>query len=215
MPMYYYVLPGRTFHRQISPALAASWQQRSFAPCRDLCASLAESLASPGGDYLQSAKPLLCQAAQGLSFDRLYWTHLVGEILVYSAVRMPEIPVSPETLCCLLAPACNGEDRRGREQWAPVEQACYGSQDLLFGGKHFRPEKVGWNDHSDIVRLADYLAAVEPARWDVADLRPLADAAGDEELGEELEFAREWFPALCELYQSAHAEEHIIVCESL
>jgi hypothetical protein len=216
MPIYYYVIPGPAFHEQICPALSASWKERSFAPCRDLCAGLATAcLGAPGCHFLQSAKPLLCQAAQALPFDRLYWSHLVGEILVYSAVRMPEVPLSPETLGELLAAAQEAEEGRYGGRLGSIEQAGYGSRDLIFGGKYYRPGQVGWNDHADVTRLAADLAAFDPRAWDLVKLRPRWERTSEAERDEELDFVREWFPALRELYQQAEAERDVVVCETL
>jgi hypothetical protein len=128
---------------------------------------------------------------------------------------MPEVPLSPETLGCLLAPAYDGEVARHRGWLAPVKQACYGSRDLVFGGKYYRPEQVGWNDHADVTCLAADLAGIDPAVCDVADLLPLRGMASEAETEEELEFVREWFPALRELYQQAQAERNVVICERL
>jgi hypothetical protein len=172
-------------------------------------------LSSGERDFLQSNEPLLFQVARGLPFDRVFWTHLVGEILTYSAVEMPEIPLAPATLCGLLNPARDLERTRERVRMTPIEQVHYGSRDLILGAGFYRPDQVGWNDNDDVQRLAGFLAALKPDRWKATDLPVLDEAVSEEERAEELEFICEWFPALREFYQRAHTEQHIVVCEEL
>ena len=97
----------------------------------------------------------------------------------------------------------------------PIQQAHFGSRYLLFGNKAYRPEQAGYNAASDVARLGDYLLAQCPDRWEVRDLAALQGIRDDTERAEELEFAREWFPALGELYQRARARKQAIVCEIL
>jgi hypothetical protein len=152
---------------------------------------------------------------EGLSFDRACWRHLVGEVLLYGAAELPELEIAPETLCCLLAPEPYREGIVPRERLAPIQQAHYGARDLVFGGGYYRPEHAGYNDSDDVARLAAYLAAVDPTRWRVADLANLREMTDETERLEELEFAREWFPALCELYQRAGECNRVVVCEMI
>ena len=202
------------FSRRISPALAASWQQRSFEPCRPLCTELMPAaLAFGDACHTDANEALLCKIAQGLPFDRHFWQVLVGEVLLYGAAELPQIQIAPETLCCLLAPGTyrHGEVRRGC--FAAIQQVHFGTRLLLFGTRCYRPECAGYNDIRDVVRLAEYLAAQMPETWTVADLAELRDMVDDEERQEELEFAQESFPALCEMYQRAKAHGQLVVCE--
>jgi len=162
-----------------------------------------------------SEEPLVCKAARSLTFDRHFWNLLVSELLVYSAAEMPEIQITPETLCCLLAPEIYRQTPVPRACFAPIQQAYFGPRQLLFGTLCYRAEQAGYNDTEDVARLSLYVAAQSPDRWTVADLAGLRDIADEEEREEELEFAREWFPALVELYQRAAARRQIIVCEKL
>ena len=70
-------------------ALAASWRQRSFEPCRDLCTALVPAARSYAERYhTGSSEPLLCQVAAGLPFDRAYWRSLAGEVLLFAALHI-------------------------------------------------------------------------------------------------------------------------------
>jgi hypothetical protein len=216
MPLYFLLLDAPLFHDAIRPALAAAWRLRSFEPCRPLAARLQPAIrAFTERYYLGVEEPLLAQVSRGLPFDRHYWTLLAGEALLYAAVEVPEFQTAPETLCCLLAPEQCRADDVPRERFAPIQQVHFGSRDLDFGGKLYRPEQAGYNDPADVARLTAYLDAVDPTRWSTTDLEPLAGLADEEERGEELAFVRDWFPALQELYRRAKEQGCIVVCELL
>lgn len=214
--IYFYVLDSRSFFESIRPALSASWQQRSFLPCRELCRSLVlRAKDFFAGHQLSSEEPLLRKVARGLAFDRRFWHHLVGEVLMFSAALVPEIQTAPETLCCLLAPDMFREGACTRARFAPIQQAHFGSRDLVFGGSYYRPEFAGWHDPDDVVRLHDYLSAQKPDQWTTADLEMMPGLCSDAERAEELAYAREWFGPLCGLYRGACDRNQIIVCEVL
>jgi hypothetical protein len=216
MPMYYMLLDAPLFHRQIVPALAASWRERSFEPCRPLCRDLVPAARDFASKYhIGPDELLLAKVARDLPFDRHYWQLLVGEVLLVAAAELPEVPTTPETLCCLLAAHLYGGTPGSREGFAPIEQAHFGTHYLLFGAHAYRPEDAGYNDVADVTRLADYLEAQEPARWTVDDLAPLRDAEDEWERAEELEIAREWFPVLRGLFRWAQEQGRVIVCERL
>jgi hypothetical protein len=216
MPVYYMVLDGDWFEQEMVPALTASWQQRSFEPCRTLCTALLPAAQSFAVQYhTGSEQPMLALAAQGISFDRRYWQLLVGEILLFAAAEIPEIQICPETLCCLLAPDHSERHAVSLEQAVPIQQAHFGSRDLLFGPRPYRPGHVGYNNRDDVCRLLAYLDAQQPDRWTPTPLQALPNLADDEERGEELAFAREWFPALQGMYRRAQDRGQVIVCELL
>jgi hypothetical protein len=216
MSVYYMLLDADLFSRRMSPALAASWRLRSFEPCRPLCADLAAAAcAFTEHFHTGPEEPLVCKVARDLPFDRHFWHLLVGELLLYAASEVPEIQIAPETLCCLLAAGTYRQGAVPRGCFAPIQQAHFGTRELVFGSHYYRPEHVGYNDPEDVTRLRDYLAAQDPDRWQLADLAGLRDIADDEERREELDFAREWFPVLGELYQRASARRQVIVCENL
>jgi hypothetical protein len=204
MPLYFLLLDAAAFHTAIKPALVASWRQRSFAPCRELCRQLQVNVQAFTQRYhLGSELPLLAAAADGaLTFDRVLWQHLAGEMLWFGAADIPEIITSPEVLTVLLA------DERAR-------QTLYGSQDLLFGGGYYRPDHAGWNDTAAVAQLADYLAGVRPGTWTADVLIGLPQFVDDRERAEELEFVRDWFASLVELYGQAAQRRQIVVCETL
>lgn len=214
MSIYFILLDGPMFHERIVPALAASWRQRSFAPCRALCAELRPAVeAFRAGFFAGGDDPLLTQVERGLPFDRRWWRALVGEVLLFGAAEVPELQTTPEALCCLLAPDQYRQERPvSREGFAPIQQAHFGSRDLAFGAAMYRPDQVGLNDRADTARLADYLAQVDPERWTAAGLAGLHGMT-EVDREEELEFVREWFPALRELYRGAATRAQVIVCE--
>ena len=214
MADYFLVLDCDCFERAVRPPLAAAWRERSFGPCRDLCANLLPSARAYAERYhTGSDEPLLAKVAAGLPFDRTYWRSLVGEVLLFTAVEIPEFQTCPDTLCYLLAPgACDAG--LSREQLPQIRQAHEGSRDLTFGAAVYRPEHAGYNNAADLARLADYLAGIDPARWKVADLG-VREGEDADDLADELDFAREWFPVLASLYRRCRELGRVIVHESI
>jgi hypothetical protein len=102
-----------------------------------------------------------------------------------------------------------------RERYVPIQQVLRGSRDVTFGAAVYRPEQAGYNDLDDVTRLAGYLAAVQPERWTVDDLRLLRDVEDEDERADELAFVREWFPVLVELYRRCQAAGRVLVIESI
>lgn len=216
MADYFLCLDAETFLERIRPALAASWQRRCFHPCRSLCADLLPAAREYCRRFHGSEEEtLIAKVAEGIPFDRACWRFLAREVLLFAAVEIPEFPSNAETLCCLLAPARNRRETADREQFAPIEQALWGSRDVTFGSAIYRPDQAGYNGPDDVARLADYLAAVGPQQWTVDDLRPLRNLADDEERADELAFVREWFPVLVELYQRARVGKRILIIENI
>jgi hypothetical protein len=208
MPLYFLLHDAARFDGELRPALAAAWRRRSFEPCRPLCAALAPAAVAFAERYHTGHdEPLLAQVARGSApFDRDFWRLLVGEVLLYGAGSVPEIVTAPDTLSHLLA---------GPDDAAPIRQAHFGSHNLVFGGGFYRPDAAGYNDRTDVSRLADYLASVDPSTWTVADLAGLRAFADDEERADELAFARDALPPLAELYQGARDAGQVVVCEVL
>ncbi len=216
MAEYFLCLDGETFTRHIRPALAASWRQRSFDPCRALCVELLPAALDYARRYhTGDEETLVSCVARGLSFDRASWRLLVGEVLLFAAAEIPEFPSNAETLCCLLAPESYRDGTTIREPFAPIQQALHGSRDLTFGTAVYRPEQAGYNDAGDVARLAAYLAAVRPESWTVDDLRELRGVDDEDDRADELAFVREWFPVLVELYQRAQTRRWVLVIESI
>jgi hypothetical protein len=215
MPIYFMLLDAPLFQGEIRPALSASWRQRSFEPCCSVCAALALAARAFVEKYHAGPdEPLLLKVGQGLPFDRHFWTLLAGELLLFAAAEIPEFQTAPDTLCCLLAPEQYQEGDVPRERFAPIQQAHFGTRDLVFGGKAYRPGQAGYNDTDEVDRLSAYLACVNPDQWSVAGLASFP-AEDDEERAEELECVRDWFPALRQLYERAHEFKQLVVCEIL
>jgi hypothetical protein len=215
MALYHLILDADLYYATLQPALSTSWQHRSFAPCQ----ALAETLRPAARDFTErfqiAEEPLLLRLKPEMRFDRTLWRALVGEALWFAAAAIPELQTLPATLGCLLAPKQPGHEDVPRDRFAPIQQAHFGSRDMVFGGGFYRPEHAGWNDPADVARLADYLTGIDSARWTPADLQTLPELADEEERGEELEFAREWFPALLQLYQQARQRRQVVVCETI
>jgi hypothetical protein len=205
MVHYFYLLNRRRFEESLRPALTASWRARSFAPAQPLCGDIAAAGQAP-------AEALVRLVAAGLSFDRRVWQALVGECLVLAADDVPRLEVAPATLIALLAPHRLGLEPIPRASASPVEQMHFGSRDLRFGA-FYRPDHVGWNDVDDVRRLLAWARTVDPRRWSPASLARLPEFADEMEREEELAFARDWWPALVDLYAAAQGAEQIIVCE--
>jgi hypothetical protein len=216
MAEYFLCLNGETFLNEIRPALAASWRVRSFEPCRSLCDQLLPAVRAYMQRYhLGEEETLVAHVAAGLVFDRAYWRQLVGEVLLFAAVEIPEFQSNAETLICLLAPEQYRRETSVREQFAPIQQVFRGSRDVTFGAAVYRPEHAGYNDADDVTRLAAYLASVDSRHWSLDDLRALPDMQNDDERADELAFIREWFPVLVDLYQRARSAKHVLVIEDI
>ncbi len=206
MPLYFLPIDADLFHQEIVPALSASWKQRRFAPCRPLCDRLRPAAQAfldrygPG-----SAPPLVCQDVAALPFGRAVWKYLVGEILLYSVADLPDLPTAPDTLACLV-----GVDY---SWW--IEQAHFGSRDLVFGRALYHPGRAALNNRTDVDRLTAYLASIDPDTWTADALLPLTDLPTAEDRAEELAFARECLDALRTLYAEARRQRQVVVCENL
>src|SRR5579885_1983439 len=155
MAEYFLCLSAETFLRQIRPALTDSWRQRNFAPCRALCNHLLPAARA----YAQSCRlgqeqTLIAKIAEGIPFDRACWRLLVSEVLLFSAVEIPEFPTNAQTLSCLLAPESYHRAAIDRTHFAPIEQVLRGSRDVTFGPAVYRPDQAGYNDPDDVARLA-------------------------------------------------------------
>src|SRR5436305_14667382 len=131
MSLYFFIHEAERFASVIRPALAASWAQRSFVPCRPLHEALLPEVRSfQDRFHAGHDEPLLCRLEQELPFSRAAWRLLVGEVLLYGAAEIPEVATVPETLTRLLAPErAAGESRA---EFAPIQQAHFGSHDLTF-----------------------------------------------------------------------------------
>jgi hypothetical protein len=202
MALYFLLLDRSTFDEQLSPALAACWRQRSFAPCRGICQQLQPAARAFAVRYhLGHGQPLMTEVIEGLPFNRVLWQHLAGELLWFSAAEIPELQTDVQGWTALLGP---------RAQPA-LTQVHRGSRDLRFGGGFYRPDHAAWNDSADVARLADFLAAVRPGTWRPEDL----PGVPPEEGAEELALLREWFGPLAAMYRAAAERRQVIVCETV
>ncbi len=209
MSDYFLVLDALLLGDQIRPALTAAWRQRSFDPCRGLCNSLLPAARAYAERYhVGSDEPLMSRVVAGLPFDRAFWRALVGEVLLFAAAEVPELQTCEETLVRLLAP--------GTDPWQrpPIVQAHRGSRDLTFGAVVYRPDYAGYNNRTDVARLADYLASVRPERWTAADLAAV-EGISEEDAADEVEFAREWFPVLADLFCRVRERGQVLVHERM
>jgi hypothetical protein len=212
MADYFLVLDAALFAEQLRPALAASWRQRSFAPCQAVCAAVLPAARAYAERYHVGAdEPLVSRVVAGLSFDRVFWRSLVGELLLFAATEIPEFQTCEETLVQLLAPGGDPSNQPPRPEMPPIMQAHRGSRDLTFGAAVYRPEHAGLNDRDDVARLAEYLASVRPVQWTAAALVGM----DEEDADDEIEFAREWFPELVDLFRRVNERGQVIVHERM
>ena len=201
--------------QKLRQALADCRRQRSFEPCRAFCDELLPVVRDFAERYhLGSEQTLLAAVAEGLPYDRGYWRSLVGELLLCGADEVPELQTAPDTLCRLLAPECWRNETLPREQYPPILQAHFGARDLVLGG-FYRPEAAGLNNAEQVARLSAYLAAFDPERWTTVALRVCPELTDEEERVEELEFARQCFLELQEMYQAAALKGQVVVCETI
>jgi hypothetical protein len=215
MPLYYLIEDAEQFHCEVRPALTASWRMRSFAPCVPLChrlGGLARDFAIRF--HLGDQESLVALVAGGLPFDRAFWAQLVGEILWFAAVDIPEIESNLDALRLLIDPAASASCELARTDWPPIVQAHLGSRDLIFGGGFYRPQSAGWNDVQDVQRLNGFLTAVRPEEWKASNLANLPDLP-PQEREEELAFVRDWFPSFQELYRGMALNRQVVICEEV
>ena len=132
---------------------------------------------------------------------------LASEVLLFSAAELPELETPLATFAALL----HQEVTDDRPRFPPIQQAIQGSRDVAFGGAFYRPDHAGWNDLDDVRRLSDWLATVDGTAWRDEDLLEFAE----EDRADELEFAREWFPALSQMYWRAADQGWVIACETV
>jgi hypothetical protein len=196
MADYFLLLAAADFEARARPALAECWRRRTFEPARALCAGLLPAARAYAERYHTGPEPpLLAAVADGLPFDRGRWRAVVGEVLLFQAAEIPEIQTAEEALARLLDPVL-------------VRQAHRGSRDLTFGAAVYRPDHAGYNDRADVARLAAALSAARPETWSATQL-------SGEDAEEELEYVREWFPALADLYRRAQQRGQVVVIESI
>jgi hypothetical protein len=215
MPLYFLLHDARAFQDEMAPVLAECWRRRSFDPGRDFFARLAAAAAEFAHRYHTGADEPLAAKAADLPFRRDIWRHLTGEALFFGAAVIPELEVDADAYLRLLAPLAARATDTPRGQFAPIQQALFGSRDLCFGGGYYRPEAAGWNDLADVAHLTAALSAIDPERWTVAELAADRLDLSAEDAADELAFAREWFPALADLYRQSLAAVRVVVCEQL
>jgi hypothetical protein len=149
-----------------------------------------------------------------LSFDRGTWRTLIGELLLFAADDIPEIPDIFATLALLLDPMTPWATD-DRQAFGPWHRLCRGTRDLRFGGVFYRPEKAGINDVDDVCKLAAYLATIDLTRRTPADLQILPGLDSAEDRAGELEFIKDAFPTVRRLYEHARQHRQVIICEEI
>ncbi len=210
----YFLVHDRTiFEQRLRPALAAAWQQRSFGPCLDVCRDWSPAARDYAERYhVQPDGILLLLVEKGLRFDRALWRTLAGELMLFAACEVPEIPRHVDSLLHLLAPSSPDDDPR--QSRPAIHQALYGSRDLRIGPALYRPEHTGYNNAKDVERLADYLASVWEEDW-TTEHPALADLEDSEDREFEISFAREWLAVLARLYRRSAEAGRVMVLENL
>jgi hypothetical protein len=215
MADYFLVHDPDVLDGQLRPALARTWRLRSFAPCVDFCTSCTAAARDQAVRFhLPFDQTVLAHVADGLPFDRTLWRTLAGELLLFAALDVPELPLPAATLSCLLSGDHAPQRPVDRALFAPIHQALYGARELTFGPIAYRPDQAGLNARDDVARLAAYLAGVRPDNWSARDLYCLADL-DEADRDDELELAGEWWPALVDLYQRCVAAGYVLVLEQI
>jgi hypothetical protein len=201
--MLYFLLHDAIAFRRIATALGASWRRRNFGPIVELAVEFDPIFTAFADRFHLTAdeRPLLTQLTADQPFGRRLWRHIAGEILLYAAADAPAIQTAPDTLAAIVAP----------DQITTIQQAHVGSRELDFDGVPYRPGHAGLNDVTDVARLVDEFAVVNPAHWSEGNL----PATNDDDAAEELAFARECFTALCDVYRQARACGQVVACEDI
>jgi hypothetical protein len=212
---YFLVHDRAVFEDRLRPALAAAWRERSFLPCVELCREWSSAARDQAARlHIDCDEILLFQIPNRLPFDRAFWQTLVGELLHFAARDIPEFPPNFDTILHLLGCPANPEVLP-RTALPPIAQALQGSRDLVFGTAVYRPEHAGYNNASDVRRLAEELGKVPVEAWTTHDLTGLADLQDEEDRTDELAFAQEWFAALRNLYRRAADTGRVIILERI
>jgi hypothetical protein len=204
MARYFLLLDADVFHDRLRPALVVAWRTRHFAPCVEVCQQLlGQAHAFAERFHLGSEEPLLAAVARGdVPFDRLLWQHLAGELLWFGAADIPDVVTDCDTLSSVV------RDTR-------VRDVCFGCQDLTFGGGFYRPDHAGWSDVMQVSQLAAFLAGVRPEEWAADSLVGQPGLMTPEDCEEELEYIRQWFSALVEMYRQAAVRRQVMVVEEV
>ena len=200
MADYLLVHDGLRF-AHLRPVLGDAWWRRSFVGCTPhVEAWRAAALYYANAYHIDPQELFLVGFGPKTSFTSSSWRTLVGEILVVTAVEMPELPSHLESLARLLPPAL-------------AKDALQGCGDLTFGLATYRPGLAGFNTVDDNRRLLSELRAIVPASWSASMLR--ADELDDEDLLDELAYSREWFAVLVDLYERVVRDDRVIVFETM
>jgi hypothetical protein len=184
---------------RLTPAIAQSFQRRSFEPLKRLARELAPSLEQLGRRFHLTAdeQPLFARCGD-LRFDRRTWRHLAGECLFYTAEETCEFPIAEELLARFVSPTL-------------VERLIRGSREILFAGVPYRPISAGLHDRADLAEIVDRLGSIDDRVWTE---EPLVHVPPDER-ADELALARQGFAELRRLFESAYDRDCVIVCEEL
>jgi hypothetical protein len=216
MPLFFLLHNADHFFKELSPPLGEAWRGRNFQSCRELCTRLLTRAAEFAERFhVGSSEPLLTKVLGGLPFSRSAWRYLVGEVLLYGADEIPDLATVPGVLHGLVEPGRDPSPPGQRDRFVPIEQVHFGTRDLVFGSGFYRPEAAGLNDLSDVARLANYLEGIDPWCWSITDLASLDEKVDEGERSEELDFMRDLFPPLRDLYRNARDTQKVIVCEEL
>lgn len=201
MPHYFYLHTRQSFS-QLVPALAQSLLATRWQPLHAVAAQLA---AIP-------ADSLLAQALQGAPFRRDLWHAVAGEFLVLAAHEVPRLEIDAASLLHLLTGQADAD--LPRADFSPIHQVLLGSRELRFGPAFYRPSQAGWNDGDDVLRLRSWLEAVDPAAWRPETLEGAPHLRTEQDRSEELDFLRDGWPALVDLYRRAERSACVVIGET-
>lgn len=198
MAKYFLIHEYDFFEENVRPALGKAWLRRSFGPCRALCERVLPLAEDYARRYCTGGDPVLASVVSGIAFDRTLWRALVGEVLLYAAVDIPQLQMDEDTIVEFAHPP--------GEEGSPIRQALSGTRELTVGPTVYRPEHAGYNNRTDVIRLAEYLRGIDANVWTIEP------DAGEEAL-DKLAFAQEGFASLRDLYQEAANRDRVVVIE--
>jgi len=213
MAEYFFLIHGPLLEEELRPILGECWQQRSFLPCRALCERLLPQAKQFAEKYYLGEQPLLIESVlRDPTFDRDIWKSLISELLFVTATDIPEVQSAYETLCRLVTPPLDPRQHPPRAQYQPLRRVHFGARDLTFAGTVYRPNHAGYNPADEVRTLADYLEGINPDAWEPARLTHLRD---EEDRLDEIEFTRQIFELIRDMYHSARERRQAIVCEEV
>ena len=198
MSLIFYLHDREFLLDRVTPILRECWKKKSFAPGQAFFAELTDHWPEFRDlHHFNQGTPLFA-AMNHLPCDAFFWSSLVGEILLYTALEIPYLEVDSELLL-----ATNGE---------PMKEVLFGSRPIQMG-RIYRRDQAGWSLPEDLTRFATFLNEVHPEDWHLPS--EFRSDLSEEDREDDLEMSREWYPNLREMVLKAAEKQQILVSEWL